>query len=491
MKRNKVIIYSALLILGFMLSVSLASSEEASVCCEKTTSNLYCQQVASSQCIAGSRQAPTSCESTSFCKPGVCYSPLEGSCLENTPQVVCNARNATWSAVFPKQCELGCCVLGDQAAFVSLVRCKRLASFLGLPVNYNTKINNEAACILSVQNQDKGACVYEFEFEKTCKFTTREICSSGANGTRGNFYKDKLCSAPELGTVCERTKNTMCVPGKEEVYFADSCGNRGNVYDASKISDAAYWTNVIPAEQSCNPGSSNSNSKTCGNCNYLGGSICRDAEKGSKAQYGNFICADLNCKNTQNGKPYKHGESWCVYNDKGETGKGKNAVGGRFYKHTCINGEETLEQCADFRQEECIQEESKTALGTFSQAACRVNRWQDCTAQNEQKTCENRDRRDCIWKENVCLPMNPPGLQFWQGEETKKICAQGNAQCIVVFEKGLFGGEECKSGCECLTSNWLAQHTNVCNGLGDCGPNSNWLGQDGYTEGFKLIKEKA
>ncbi len=478
------------------------------VCCEKTTSNLYCQQVPSSACASGSKQAPTACESTSFCKPGVCYGSTEGICMSNTPQIVCNANNSQWSENAPAQCDLGCCVLGDQAAFVSLVRCKRLASLSGLPVNFNKKIQNEVACVLSVQNQDKGACVYEFEFEKTCAFTTREVCNQGVNGTgKGEFHKDKLCTAPELGTICTPTTKTACAPGKDEVYFQDSCGNPANVYDVSKIRtgqdfDVAYWSSVKAPEQSCNAQDSagSANNRNCGNCNYLQGSICRKASASIKPVYGEHICVNLNCVDAK-GTARKHGESWCVFDDAGTTNKGKNSVGSRFYKHICVQGEEEIEQCADFRQEECIQDKiSLPSGGTFSQAACRVNRWQDCTSQTDKFDCENRDRRDCSWKESVsinssqtgvCLPLNPPGLKFWEGNTAQSICTQGNSQCLVVFEKGLFGGKECKKNCDCLTAGWEQQRAGVCSALGDCGPNVNWLNQKGFREGFNITRTKA
>lgn len=510
--RNKIILLFFGMIFVSLLFISLSSADDPNVCCEKTTSGLYCQDVPSSQCSSDSRQVPTACASTSYCKPGVCYDSSEGTCLDNTPQIVCNLKNKTWSETSPPQCQLGCCVLGDQAAFVSLVRCKKLSADLGLQTNYKSDIKNEVACVVSVQNQDKGACVFTKEFEKTCKFTTRADCLG--SGTTGNstqagkeFFNSKLCSAEELGTNCGKTRNTLCVPGKDEVYFVDSCGNSANIYDANKIDDNDYWSNVKDKSEACNPNSANSNSASCGNCNYPQGSFCRSVERSdsAKATYGNFICKDLNCKNTQNGKSYKHGESWCVYDDAGTTDEANNAVGSRYYTHVCNNGQEVLEQCADFRQEECIQGSIKTTAGTFSQAACRVNRWQDCTAQREQKDCENTDRRDCLWQpglalaglnksvgaeKGICVPKNTPGLKFWE-EDSQQICAQGNAQCIVTFEKGLFGGESCSSNCECLTDTWKKQKSEICLALGDCGPKINWVGDEGYKPGFKVTVGKA
>ena len=387
-----------------------------------------------------------------------------------------------------------------------MVRCKKLSANLGLETNYDSSIGSELACIAKVQTQEKGACVYEFEFEKTCKFVTRGECEgtveTGGNATisEGVFYPGKLCSAEELGTICGPSTKTTCVPGKDEVYFVDTCGNPANIYDSSKTNDKEYWTNVKTSAESCNPGSGNILSSSCGNCDYLQGSYCRDESvAGGNPTYGNYICADLNCRNTQNGQDYKHGESWCVFNDQGSTGKGENSVGSRFYKHVCINGEEVLEQCADFRAEECIE----NSIGDFSQAACRVNRWQDCTAQDEKEDCENTDRRDCYWTEDVdfpasldekgeiqkgvCLPKNPPGLKFWEGTETESVCAQGHISCVVKYEKGLFGGEECVENCECITDGWEKERADICRSLGDCGPAVNWVGEKGYKDGFKII----
>jgi len=493
------------------LIAGFASAQSATVCCEKTISGLYCQDVPAAQCAADSRQVPTACRSTSYCKPGTCYDSNEGTCLDNTPQLVCNLNKGLWTDKAAPQCALGCCVLGDQAAFVSLVRCKRLAGFLGLETNYKTNIKDEASCVASVLNQEKGACVYTSDFQTTCRLTTRADCSGtiggGENATaKGEFFKGKLCSAEELGTICGPTTKTACLPGKEEVYYLDSCGNPANIYDAAKYNDKRYWTDIMDKSQSCNPNAANANSATCGNCNYLAGSFCRKTSSGTaKTTYGTNICADLNCHNTANGKSYKHGESWCVNDDAGTIGKGDNSVGNRFYKHICINGEEVLEACADFRQQECIEDKITTTVGAFSQAACRVNRWQDCTAQTEKSQCENTDKRDCLWIESKtsaikCIPQNTPGLKFWEGEEASAICAKANAACEVTYEKGLFGQETCVKNCDCIGSSWESDNVAMCKAMGDCGPKINWLGDKGYAPtsgknvgkvGYTIIETKG
>src|SRR3989344_4834352 len=248
--RMKTKLIFSIIIIGAIILASAVSAAglNSTVCCEKTKADS---------------------------KNGVLY-------CQNVP-----ANEGIWSEETPPQCSLGCCVLGDQAAFVSLVRCKRLSAFLGLQTNYKPNIQDEVQCVLSVQNQEKGACVYEFEFEKTCKVTSRAECSGGVNGTKaeGQFYPGKLCSAEELGTPCAPTRETMCLPGKDEVYFVDSCGNTANIYDASKIDDKRYWSTIFDKSEACNPNSPNANSKNCGNCNYLQGSYCRDAQKGNSPTY--------------------------------------------------------------------------------------------------------------------------------------------------------------------------------------------------------------
>ena len=481
-----------------IFSFASVTAQENTVCCEQTSTGAFCQNVPQTACAEGSRSAPTSCESTSFCRTGTCYDSNEGTCLGNTPQIVCNQNGGVWSLESPPQCNLGCCMLGDQASFTTLVRCKVLSSFLGLETNYNNAIKSEVACIAEVQSKEKGACVYDSEFERNCKYTTRDECKTGINGIVGEFFSDKLCSAEELGTTCGPTTQTTCGAGGE-FYFLDTCGNIANIYDASKVEDKNYWSVPVLKSESCNPNSPNADSRNCGNCNYLLGSICRNEEAvGTSPSYGDYICADLNCND--NGLERRHGESWCVKDE--SIGFGKADVGTRFGRQVCLNGQIITEACADFRNEECVEDKIETDVGPFSQAACRVNRWQDCLAQTEKPDCENSDRRDCYWQEGielpaignssenggVCLPVTPPGLNFWEDQEASTFCNVANTQCVVKFEKGLFGGEDCVENCECLDETWEKERADICRALGDCGPKLNWLGKEQRGAGFEIIK---
>jgi hypothetical protein len=153
----------------------------------------------------------------------------------------------------------------------------------------------------------------------------------------------------------------------------------------------------------------------------------------------------------------------------------------------------------------CIQDKITTDKGDFQQAACRVNRWQDCTAQKEKDDCENEDKRDCHWvegvigqdqivaasntttiattatssdgestvkemkKHGVCLPDVPPGLKFWNTGEATGVCSQGNAVCVVQFEKGFIGSSASATvNAECLGNSWVKKRQEVCQSLGDC-----------------------
>ncbi len=463
------------LVLSIFL-ISIISAQGVSYCCEKTTSGAWCQNAEEQKCDSSFRKVPTSCESTSYCKLGCCYNSQEGTCMENTPEIVCNINNGVWEdnaqCEIP-QCELGCCLIGDQAAFVTQTRCKRLASVYGLEINFRTDIENEIQCIASATSKAKGACVFEKEFEKTCLFLTKKQCQEMEVGESDvDFHQGYLCSAEQLGTNCGPTEQTTCVEGKDEVYFLDSCGNLANIYDASKINDKEYWTNVYGEGESCNPSSSNANSVSCGNCDYYLGSTCKNYKlAGKKATYGDNICKDLSCK--YDGKSYEHGETWCANSN----GVSENLPGSRYFRLVCYNGEVSVEPCADFRQETCIQSD----IDGFKTAACRVNMWQDCVAQDEEKDCENIDRRDCKWKEGKCVPLYAPGFNFWETEgDAESLCSMASTTCIVKYEKKLTGSKKCVENCECLGAGWEKDMNNICNSIGDCGSKQNYLGFQGY-----------
>ena len=450
MKRIALLGLASIITLSILL-LQLTSAAEVNYCCEKTTNGALCQNAPLEQCDSGFKVSPTACDSTSYCKAGCCFDSNEGLCMESTPQRVCEENEGTWAdnkeCDIP-QCRLGCCIIGDQGAFVTLTRCKQLSGFYGIDTNFKKDIADELTCIATAQKADKGACVYE-DTETgtaTCRFITRDKCQTSGLGSQDNFtsntsafeiksgfYKDILCTAEELGTDCARSSKTAIVETKDEVYFTDTCGNLANIYDASKYNDKEYWRRVFTKEESCGYGQSNAGSKTCGNCDYYLGSIGKKADRIlGRPTYGEYICVSLNCKKQSK----KHGESWCVSDS--PSGNGEDPVGSRYFKEVCLYNEIITEPCADFRNEICIQ----GSFSGYSEAACRVNRWQDCTQQKEQDDCENRDARECMWIEDyylseqsgqiektnnnskkgaitpkgLCVPNYPPGTEFW-GQE--------------------------------------------------------------------------
>ncbi len=186
------------LMIGMILLMSIipiiAQDTDVNVCCEKTKSGAWCQNTVEDNCNSAFRKTPTSCSATSFCNPGCCFDSQEGLCMENTPEITCNAAEGTWvndeECNIP-QCELACCVLGTQASFVTLTRCKQLSSFYGLETNFRKDVGDEISCISLASSQDKGACVFDSEYETTCQFTTRAADDDDDDEEYLNKYKNK------------------------------------------------------------------------------------------------------------------------------------------------------------------------------------------------------------------------------------------------------------------------------------------------------------
>ncbi len=566
MKKFRNFIFGLILVLFVSFVFGASASSEASVCCEKTTKGAWCVNGDRSICDENFNVAPTSCETTSYCRLGTCYESEEGICMENTPNRVCLDNGGTWDKrdiAEVSQCQLGCCIIADQAAFVSLVRCKRLSGLFGVENDYRTDITNEVECIAEANAQETGACVYEKDFERTCDFVTRKECGASdkiqtvENGNISlssdkTFYAGFLCSAEELSTSCVRQIKTSCYDGS--VYWMDSCGNRENIYSSDLDKS---WNNgkVLDADKIC-PANDGSN-MNCGNCDYMLGTRCAefDGFVGGPNK-GDYYCRKNLCKD-RSGNERVNGEAWCARDvDDGNggvdlSGDGKDAVGSRYYREICIDGEVKIEPCADFRNEICIEDEINLGNGkVFGTSSCRVNRWQDCLAQESQSECLDSDKRDCIWlpavmgmmfgvqdvgnsggfsnpsankkkafknptvsgmvsapltgnsilggdsneksdtvtnrPSGVCVPNFPPGLKFWESGSASQICGQANAKCVVVYEKGLLGKEKCVKGCECLEAGWATDANNVCSALGDCGGYVNYVG-DATDDGYSWI----
>lgn len=481
MKTGKKIISVLIGVILIVVFMSIVNTEN-NACCERTKDGMWCQDAPESECDTDYESVPSSCESTSYCKLGCCYNSDDGTCTPNTPQRVCEDNGGKWdnsSDCDIGQCQKGCCLMGDQAAFVTQVRCKRLSSLYGLETNYRTDITSESECIASASSDVEGACVYTEDYEKTCERTTKEECNeieqSKGDDADVKFHEGYLCSAEELGTNCGPTEETTCVEGKEEVYFEDSCGNIANIYDASKIEDDTYWKYI--AEQTseidvCGQEDSNADSAKCGNCDYYLGSTCKEYQRNEdrvKPNYGDYICRDLGCE--YKGEEYEHGETWCAESE----GVEDNLPGSRYFRLVCYNGEVSVEPCADFRQETCVESE----VNESKTAGCVANKWEPCTGIEEKDECES-SQNDCEWlgdemdniEEPKCVPENSPGLEFWNEEEeedSEDVCSAGEIECKMEFTKGTLDSDyECDENCHCQTKDWQEKMLERCSLLGDC-----------------------
>ncbi|MBI2672878.1 hypothetical protein HYX19_01335, partial [Candidatus Woesearchaeota archaeon] len=410
-------------------------------------------------------------------------------------------------------------------------------------------VASEQECLDKSKSLEKGACVLE---DGTCTFTTRGNCNVQNQQQIKNlsvgFYKDMLCSNDKLGASCAKQHRTACLG--EDVYWFDSCGNPENIYSSNK--EASYNNGFILNEQnSCV--SSGANDPNCGNCDYFQGNLCGKADNNARPVFGDYICKSLDCSKTTKsvsspnaGVPHKYGESWCLYDT--AVGQARDVVGSRHYRALCIGGEETIEECKDYREEMCVQgvvgtepqpnEIAFKARGSFVEAKCRENRNKECNACNAKescggecsglekdelkkccakKCCQNNDLRDCYWLEGkvlegkassfVCVPEVPPGLKFWPGEnsdknqnsapqsDAAKVCEQASTKCTVTYKTGgigkIFGNnkKECVGNCFCLEHSWIVGANVACKAQGDCGAWYNIAGRL-TTDGFSSSKGK-
>lgn len=427
-----------LLLFFLVIVINIVSAED--VCCEKTISGEYCRFVDASECDPNYRANAASCEQTSYCKLGCCYSSDEGQCFKNTPESACTAQEYTWSPSADCEtasCQKGCCTIGTESFFVTQTKCKQTTSnYPDIQMSFDSSITSETECLDKSRSEELGCCVTD----DSCTFTSRGNCNEGtaevnstSNSTSKGFYKGVLCSNDKLSCGCAKQHHTECFG--EDVYWFDSCGNRENIYDSNKARsyNEGY---VLSEEQSCQSGTD------CGNCNYIEGTLCGNASRKEKPEYGDLACKSTDCSDTYSddispnaGGSKKSGESWCLYD--GAVGHAQDAVGSLHYRALCINGEEITESCRDYREEICIQGTAGEDISStyqsfgiqpsFVEAACRVNRWQDCA------TCNSGYESGCGAE---CDGLPDPNLETETNEAVEACCAQ--KCCEQEFDKDCY-----------------------------------------------------
>jgi hypothetical protein len=524
-------------VLFFSIMIFLAGSITATYCCEKTAGNnpAWCQNVNSeSECDSNYRVIPAFCDATSYCKPGTCINQQEGKCKPNTPEIVCDSNNGYWNETditeLP-QCQLGCCLIGDRAAFVTQIACNRMSEAYGLIISYTTSISTEIECLASASPRAKGACVYTKDYQKTCELLTKKECQDRAKNAvfeDVTFHEGYLCSAQELGTNCAVSTQTMC-DEQNNVRFIDTCGNPANIYDSSHLQYDNYWKMI--QEPECGDDAGNKDSANCGKCDYLAGSMCKKKKAGDVTDAGDYICKDLDCKDyrgvysgsstgraTATNYP-KHGETWCATDN--STGGSTLLPGMSYFRLMCYNGEVTKEECDSTRQKICG--EVTIADSTFKTANCKVNAWQTCTSQSNSEDCLDVNLRDCNWiaggyhfSENgltndsnplaasgVCVPKYQPGFERDTSNNVigGDMCGLASSICYVRMQRAIGGEWYCDtndpgSNCSCLDASftkasgtWQNNLNNICIQLGDCGNKVNYIGKLGkqYSDIVKII----
>ena len=456
------IFLSLVIIFSISLIIILsAEAKAAQVCCEETKSGDLCRYTDESNCAGDSLKASTTCEQTSFCQLGCGVSTEEGLCFENMPKAASVSQDFTWvedATCNIPQCKKGCCVLNNQYSFITQARCKKETSvFPDLKLDFREEITTEQACLEEALATEEGCCAID---QNTCNFGTRSECLELSGEDASKFKKDTLCSNEKLSCECTPRHKLGILPGKEDVYWFDSCGNPENVFDASQPD------NGIIKDPTC---TASLNDPKCGNCDYSLGTVGAEVDTPN-----GFACVSVNCATTTidpntpgTGVPRRNGESWCVFDD--DKGPGQDTVGSRFHRYSCILGKEVKEECADFRQEFCIQGEKLTEVGRFTEAKCKANNFESCTTIAKQKDCES-ELVDCQWLVDKCVPFVSPGSKFWEDEGSDK-CAQGSDVKEFIFKDG--------SKPTGAIEAWISQRAAQCNTFGDCGDYVNVLGMRG------------
>ncbi len=481
--------------LTFLISLSHAAyaqegtpaEEEAlatNSCCEKTASGDTCLYTRVEECDTSGQIANFQhCEETPFCKVGCCVSEEEGSCSKQTSKGTCEAEGFKWHdspTCEVNECKKGCCVLsGASCAYVTENKCDRILDDYPELTKDFREADSELTCTNICREQDMGCCVSEGG--DTCMWGARGNCGL-MDGTGGEgFYKDTFCSNENLPCDCDAQQEKHCLEGTEDAYWFDSCDNPEDIAE---------------------------------DCDYARlSSLCTEADETNTEAY----CKSINCADTwddptssdpNNGMMRYNGESWCSYD--ALTGPTFDVVGSRHYRHICINGEEIVEPCKDFREEMCISGTITDApMGETKTAMCIPNRWKECTTTcntakdakdpaemeikmaADKKCCERADLRECSWigteDSGVCVPRVKPGLKFWTD---MKNGATPDANAISECEKGKYETKvqwgkikldpnsdwECKQNCEAYEDELLSSRNQYCRSMGDCGAHYNYIG---------------
>jgi hypothetical protein len=350
------------------------------------------------------------CPQTDFCAFGVCK--LKGTCQDNVEKGLCLQKGGLWNKGTSEedpQCKVGCCDLPSGASLTTQAQCAdkiKQFSDVTLRDTFKPEITGQTECLQQSRSSEEGCCV--ISSQNQCTFGTRKECKDSG----GEFNLNTLCSKPGLNCQVTAKHSTICYQNK--VYWADSSGNKENVYDGKFDASWEYinWMITNPDDIAKRNPQSLEDVSASGNCQFSLGSTCGDVRndvknylKDNKNLQTNDLnkiknqCISLNCINTivnskiswMDGKTRQNGESWCEYES--ITGNGTDLVGSRHIIHTCDNGIEKVVPCEVRRTEICVQnnipgnliDPSNSNQKDLTFAKCVPNNWQLCLAANEDK----------------------------------------------------------------------------------------------------------
>lgn len=499
--KEKAYLLSAIIVISmfsvYLMNPASAQEQENLACCERTNSAEPCRYTQKSNCDPAYdiREFQT-CEESDICKTGCCIAP-DGSCSKQVSKGTCEALEGYTfdpdaNCNIPK-CSKGCCVLGGAACLYSTEKkCNSvLQEYPELTKDYRP-IGSEQECTDVCRAVDKGCCVRD---DGTCKYEARGTCTlQDGTGSTG-FYNEVFCANDALDQNCGQCVANQggkaCVEGSEDVYWFDSCGNQEDVAQ---------------------------------NCDYGAGDLCSGADEDSDEAYCKSINCDLSELTDYENIDYdvergrKNGESWCIYD--AAVGPARDLPGSRHFRNLCLNGEEIVEPCKDFREEACwyVDIINVGRNGDYSEGSCLQNNWKDCSTtcntakdardKEEKKLkmkadeqCCNSPGRTCGWAwaddehtDGFCYQVIPAGGKFWAEDNSQQAqsqselaqrCSIATNECSTSWEWNLNTGYdwECVRNCHCYNKKYLDFMSIKCGSLGDCGAKYNYLGE--YTnDGF-------
>lgn len=508
--------------------------------CLKTNNDEICKEISASECNS---QCQIDCieatkDSVAECEIGTCFDDPSGVCSAGSPKGECESNGGKWG-INLVECELGCCITGTGATFITERQCEVIQQ-QGVSGEFKKEIHTELECILTQNLEIEGACITGTGEDRTCAFVKGTVCSNlEKQGVDAEFYGNFLCTHPDLNMSYERNSYTGCMSGKEEVYWFDDQGNRENIWEGNEDDEKdSSWNNglVKAKSNSCNLETTLgtiTNLDSCGNCDMIGSStVCSDTS-------GTAICEDISCSEglgvedfyEANGRYPQHGESWCYYQGSilpkeetfvirdenrtnpftGETThiienvtveRSPSTPGSRQFKMYCYKGEVGYEGCEDRRtgicEQKIIEREDESS---YSTASCRSNLAMQCLTYNtwDNQTlglemCEGNP--DCFVKEvavphspfnfEVCASKYPLGFDSSNQELASIVCGLASMECESARVKKASGTvKTINRGCK--RDAFTEQMNDFCMSLGDCGASVNYIGEYGG-EGYSVSR---